>query len=84
MDERAALALQARMAELCGQLNVLHAALVDAVVEALDGGLWEQWGIRSPEQWLAWQNRSLRGSGSTIGAGSAAQTGAPGDISRLR
>lgn len=37
------------------QLNVLHAALVDAVAEALDGGLCEQWGIRSPEQWLAWQ-----------------------------
>ena len=43
------------MADLCGHLNVLHAQLVDAVVEALDGGLWEQWGIRSPEHWLAWQ-----------------------------
>ncbi len=43
------------MADLCGHLNVLHAQLVEAVVEALDGGLWEQWGIRSPEHWLAWQ-----------------------------
>ena len=34
---------------------MLHAQLVDTVVEALDGGLWEQWGIRSPEHWLAWQ-----------------------------
>jgi hypothetical protein len=34
---------------------VLHAQLLDAVVEALDGGLWQQWGIRSPEHWLAWQ-----------------------------
>lgn len=55
MDEVAARALQERMAELCGQLNVLHAQLVDTVVAALGGGLWEQWGIRSPEQWLAWQ-----------------------------
>ncbi|MEP7114902.1 MAG: DUF222 domain-containing protein [Ilumatobacteraceae bacterium] len=43
------------MADLCGHLNVLHAQLVDAIVESLDGGLWEQWGIRSPEHWLAWQ-----------------------------
>jgi hypothetical protein len=55
MNEVAAVALQTRMADLCGHLNVLHAQLVDAVVEALDGGLWEQWGIRSPEHWLAWQ-----------------------------
>ena len=55
MDEAAAVALQTRMADLCGHLNVVHAQLVDAVVEALDGGLWEQWGIRSPEHWLAWQ-----------------------------
>ena len=55
MDEVAAVAVQTRMADLCGHLNVLHAQLVEAIVEALDGGLWEQWGIRSPEHWLAWQ-----------------------------
>jgi Domain of unknown function (DUF222) len=55
MDEVSAIALEARVADLCGHLNVLHAQLVDAVVESLDGGLWEQWGIRSPEHWLAWQ-----------------------------
>jgi Domain of unknown function (DUF222) len=55
MDEVAAVALQTRMADLCGHLNVLHAQLVDTVVEALDSSLWEQWGIRSPEHWLAWQ-----------------------------
>ncbi len=43
------------MVDLCGHLNVLHAQLVAAVVEALDGGLWEQWGVKSPEHWLAWQ-----------------------------
>ena len=55
MDEAAVKALEARIADLCGHLNVLHAQLVDAVVESLDGALWEQWGIRSPEHWLAWQ-----------------------------
>ena len=55
MDEVAALALQTRIADLCGHLNVLHAQLVDTVVEALDGDLWQQWGIRSPDHWLAWQ-----------------------------
>ncbi len=55
MDEAAAVALETRMADLCGHLNVLHAELVDAVVEALDSDLWQQWGIRSPEHWLAWQ-----------------------------
>ncbi|MEP7115271.1 MAG: DUF222 domain-containing protein [Ilumatobacteraceae bacterium] len=55
MDEVAAVALQTRMADLCGHLNVLHSQLVEAIVESLDGGLWEQWGIRSPEHWLAWQ-----------------------------
>jgi Domain of unknown function (DUF222)/HNH endonuclease len=55
MDEVAAVALQTRMADLCGHLNVLHAQLVASVVEALDGDLWMQWGIKSPEHWLAWQ-----------------------------
>jgi hypothetical protein len=55
MDEAAAIALQTRMADLCGHLNVLHAQLVEAAVEALDGDLWQQWGVRSPEHWLAWQ-----------------------------
>ena len=50
-----AIGLDARMADLCGHLNVLHAQLVAAVVESLECGLWEQWGIRSPEHWLAWQ-----------------------------
>jgi hypothetical protein len=55
MDEDAAVALQTRMADICGHLNVLHAQLVEAVVEALDGDLWMQWGIQSPQHWLAWQ-----------------------------
>src|SRR5262245_9723801 len=55
MDEVAAAALQTRVADLCGHLNVLHAQLVDAIVEALEGELWAQWGLRSPEHWLSWQ-----------------------------
>ena len=55
MDEAAAIALQTRMADLCGHLNVLHAQLVETVVEALDGDLWMQSGVKSVEHWLAWQ-----------------------------
>ena len=55
MDEAAAIALQTRIAELCGHLNVLHAQLVQTVVEAVDGDLWMQSGIKSVEHWLAWQ-----------------------------
>src|SRR3954452_24335325 len=55
MDEAMAIALQTRVADLCGHLNVLHARLVDAMVEALDNELWTQWGLRSPEHWLSWQ-----------------------------
>jgi Domain of unknown function (DUF222) len=55
MDDGAVTVLQERMADLCGHLNVLHAQLVDTVVEALDNDLWQQWGIHSPEHWLAWQ-----------------------------
>jgi Domain of unknown function (DUF222)/HNH endonuclease len=55
MNDDAVVALQARMADLCGHLNVLHAQLVDTIIESLDAGLWEQGGLRSPEHWLAWQ-----------------------------
>ena len=55
MDEAAAVRLQTRMADLCGHLNVLHAQLVQTVVEAIDGDLWMQSGIKSVEHWLAWQ-----------------------------
>ena len=55
MDDAAATALQTRLADLCGHLNVLHAQLVDSIVEAIEGELWAQWGLRSPEHWLSWQ-----------------------------
>jgi hypothetical protein len=55
MDEAAAIPLQARIADLCGHLNVLHAQMVQTVVEAVEGDLWMQSGIKSVEHWLAWQ-----------------------------
>jgi hypothetical protein len=48
-------AVEHRLSEVCGHLNVLHAQLVDLVAEALVDGLWEQAGIRSPEHWLTWK-----------------------------
>ena len=55
VDVAAAIALEARIADLCGHINVCNPQLVNTVVDALDAGLWEQSGIRSPEHWLAWQ-----------------------------
>jgi hypothetical protein len=47
--------LEAELAEVCGQLNVLHARLVGLVGDALDAKAWVQWGILTPAHWLAWQ-----------------------------
>lgn len=44
--------LESRVAELTGVLNATTAALVDQIAVALDGGLWEGSGIRSPEHWV--------------------------------
>jgi Domain of unknown function (DUF222)/HNH endonuclease len=55
MSEAAIKDLEARIADICGYVNVAAAELVDAVAEALAGELWSQWGIRSAEQWVAWK-----------------------------
>ena len=47
--------VQARLAQVCGQVNALHGELVELVGEALELGLWGQDGVHSPAQWLAWQ-----------------------------
>ncbi len=47
--------LQAALADVCGHLNVQHERLVTLTREALQARAWEGHGIRSPEQWLAWQ-----------------------------
>jgi hypothetical protein len=59
-------ALEGRLAEVCGQLNVLHAELVGLVGEALDANAWSQWGIHTPSHWLAWQAGLSRGHARTL------------------
>jgi hypothetical protein len=60
-------AVEAEVAEVCGVLNAAHARLVGLVAEALDGELWAQAGIRSPEHWLAWKSGfSPRRSGEVV------------------
>jgi HNH endonuclease len=48
--------LEQRLNGVCGSLNLLHAQLVDLVVQALADNLWAQYGIRSPEHWLTWKS----------------------------
>jgi hypothetical protein len=54
-DERAAEALSDRLAVLAGQLNVINALVTDVVAGALESGLWQQGGVRTPEQFVAWE-----------------------------
>ena len=46
---------EGRLGDVCGQLNVHHAALVAIAAEALETGGWEGGGIHSPAHWLAWK-----------------------------
>ena len=55
MNDAAIDVLEGELAEICGQLNVLHARLVAKVATALESGDWFQYGIHTPAQWLAWQ-----------------------------
>ena len=47
--------LEDRLAVIVGQLNALHAQLVDLVAEARDTGAWSGAGIRSLTHWLTWK-----------------------------
>ena len=40
---------------LVGQLNAVHASLVDLIAEAAETGAWHGVGIRSLSHWLTWQ-----------------------------
>ena len=51
----AARRLEPRIAEVCGQLNVLFAELVHLVGEVEATGAWHGQGIRSLSQWVQWQ-----------------------------
>jgi hypothetical protein len=59
-------ALESELAEVCGQLNVLHARLVGLVGDALDEQAWVQWGILTPAHWLAWRAGLSRNHARTI------------------
>ena len=43
------------MGVLVGQLNAVHAALVDLVAEVAESGAWNGVGVRSLTHWLTWQ-----------------------------
>jgi hypothetical protein len=47
--------LERSVQEVCGQLNVAHARLVELVAEVIETGAWQGVGLRSPAHWLAWQ-----------------------------
>ena len=47
--------IEARIAQVCGHLNVLHAELVALTAESLTARSWCGEGIVSAAQWVAWQ-----------------------------
>ncbi|QXC59111.1 HNH endonuclease [Aquihabitans sp. G128] len=47
--------LEADIASVCGVLNAAAGRLVELVADALDGELWNGWGIHSATHWLGWQ-----------------------------
>ena len=51
----AATELETRIADVCGVLNAAHAQLVTLIAEAVDTGVWDVAGIRSPQHWVAWR-----------------------------
>ena len=55
MIDAPALDVEERLAVVVGQLNVLHAQLVELVVEARVSNVWAGVGIRSLTHWLTWK-----------------------------
>src|SRR5947209_3376314 len=53
--------IEAEMAQVCGVLNATTGRLVALVAQALDSGAYQQAGIHSPEQWVAWKCGVSRG-----------------------
>jgi Domain of unknown function (DUF222) len=47
--------LETRIADVCGVLNAAHAQLVTLIAEAVETGVWDVAGIRSPQHWVAWK-----------------------------
>jgi hypothetical protein len=55
VNEEEAAHLEAEIAEVCGIVNAAMGRLVGLLAKALETGGWEGFGIRSPEQWVAWR-----------------------------
>ena len=55
MSPATTLDIEDRLAVIVGQLNALHAELVDLVAEARDTDAWSGLGIRSLTHWLTWK-----------------------------
>ena len=51
--------IETRLGELVGQLNAVHAALVELVAEAAATGAWHGVGVRSLTHWLTWRRRTV-------------------------
>jgi hypothetical protein len=47
--------LEAEMADVCGMLHAATARLVGLIGRALETEAWQGFGIRSPQQWVAWK-----------------------------
>jgi len=47
--------LEAEMAEACGVLHAATARLVALIARVLETKAWQGFGIRSPQQWVAWR-----------------------------
>ena len=54
-DEARADCISDELCGLAGQLNVVHARVTKVVAEALETGLWQQGGVTTPEQFVAWK-----------------------------
>ena len=69
--------METRLGVLVGQLNAIHAQLVDLVAEAAATGAWHGVGVRSLEHWLTWQAGLSRGHASELVRLAAAKASHP-------
>ncbi len=54
-DLRSVEAIEAQVAVAAGVLNAAHARLVELTASALASRAWDQSGVHTPQQWLAWK-----------------------------
>jgi hypothetical protein len=75
--------VEAEIARVCGQLNVLHAELVALIAEAVQCGAAEGHGLRSPGHWVAWQTGSTMGHGTALARLAERSSELPATIAKL-